>query len=121
MERYAKPILAILAVHVDKSNAITARDIASKLELQGKYDDRRVRAIITELIDTQNEPIGASDGHPAGFFIFSSVDEWREYLASIVIDIGGSWKRYNKIAVIGRLRYGVPVKLVNPAQVVMGL
>jgi hypothetical protein len=107
---YGPRVLAILKAHVGRANAINARDIAQQIGWGGKYDDRRVRMIIRELIIGQRETIGASDHEPRGYWWIATEQEARDYLANLKSRNLGIWKRYKSFSYAAFARFKIPIE-----------
>lgn len=64
-------------------NAIGARILAERLNYPIGGNQVKLRKLIKECIEVDQDLIGAATGRPAGFFIISTVNELERYLDSL--------------------------------------
>ena len=99
-------VLALLAQRVGKMQAVTAQVIATELGKRGKYDDRKIRLAIAELVE-QGHPIAASVSGVVGFYWIANAEEAREYLDDLRLRVMGIWKRYHDFARAAESLFGI--------------
>ena len=75
--RYRAGILA--ALRVGRANAITGSSLARRF---GEPDDRKIRAVIRELIH-EGHPIASSVSEPMGYYLVANGDEAFEYIRTL--------------------------------------
>ncbi len=73
-------------------NAATARSIARSLGMHGRWDDRKIRLVILELLQEKQYPIAATDD---GYFWVTDEAQARRYLNDLLVRDLAIRKRYN--------------------------
>jgi hypothetical protein len=107
---YAPRILSILQRHVGRANAITADDLAMRLNIKGANANRRVRMIIARMVLNNGEFIGSSPHEPRGFWLIDNRDEAREVLLNWRNRSLSLMRRYKRIAELAYRKFGIPIE-----------
>jgi len=66
-----------------RQNAIRAEDLARILRYPTTGNQVKLRKLIAECIEVDNDLIGAATGRPAGFFLIANISELEVYLDSL--------------------------------------
>jgi hypothetical protein len=70
-------------LHVGRRNAIGAIRLARLIGFPTGSNQVRLRTLIKECIEHDNDLIGAATGRPAGFYIIGSLSELDKYLDTL--------------------------------------
>lgn len=73
-------IVAVIANHVGKENAITSKAIAEKVGVKDREGTPVTRGQIKDVLEKTRLPIGACN---KGYFVLANDDEAREYLRNL--------------------------------------
>ncbi len=106
-ERIAK-IKEILLQHKGQAKAISARDIALKVDIPDNDTFGGTRGLITKLMEEEDLPIGASHD---GFYLICNKDELRQYVLDLSERAGSILNRKVLVMVNYRRFYNQSVEL----------